>query len=70
MFLSYERLVLTPNHVFLAIERQNRSRRLGCAGMQDYSIGKGNLGWHFRPSVGELGWSDYYQIWHTCQPAT
>jgi hypothetical protein len=26
MFLSYERLILTPNHVFLAIERQNRSR--------------------------------------------
>ena len=33
--LSYKRHFLTPNHVFWAIERQNRSRRLGCAGEQE-----------------------------------
>ena len=35
MVLSYKRHFLTPNHVFWAIERKNRSRRLGPTGEQE-----------------------------------
>ena len=25
-----------------------------------------NFGWHFHASLGEMGWSDHYEILHTC----